>query len=169
MYEVYGGIVTHAGEIVHGKTSAIHHDGMGVFKGLPTPLNAVRYHSLAGRPDTLPDCLTVTCRTENGIIQGVRHKVKLLSRGRTSAVVLIAISMLPTLLRRHSLRPRQTFVLEGVQFHPESILTEHGKEMLANFLTWHEPCRPVALRDARPEVVPDGNAGQSSIPVTTAS
>ena len=76
MYEVYGGVVTHAGEIVHGKTSAVTHDGRGVFAGLPSPLNVVRYHSLAGRPDTLPECLEVTCVTASGVIQGVRHKVR---------------------------------------------------------------------------------------------
>ncbi len=80
MYEVYGGTVTHAGEILHGKTSAMTHDGLGVFAGLPSPLNAVRYHSLAGTRATLPNCLEVTCTSESGVIQGVRHKVRLLPR-----------------------------------------------------------------------------------------
>lgn len=108
MYEVYGGTVTHAGEIMHGKTSDMHHDAQGIFAGLPSPFKAVRYHSLAGTPDTLPAELEVTCRTANGIIQGVRHK---------------------------------TLAVEGVQFHPESILTEHGHAMLRNFLAWRSPLR----------------------------
>ena len=106
MYEVYGGVVTHAGEIVHGKTSAITHDGAGVFAGLPSPFKAVRYHSLAGTPETLPSCLVVTATSSRldgsgTVIQGVRHV---------------------------------EYVLEGVQFHPERILTEHGHAMLKNFL-----------------------------------
>jgi anthranilate/para-aminobenzoate synthase component II len=74
MFEVFGGVVTHAGEIVHGKTSQMTHDGRGCFAGVPSPFAAVRYHSLAGRADTLPACLEVTCTTANGIIQGVRHR-----------------------------------------------------------------------------------------------
>lgn len=111
MYEVFGGRVSEAGEVVHGKASLMAHDGEGVFKGLPSPLRAVRYHSLAGEVATLPPALRVTCRTiaaadggENAAfetIQGVRHV---------------------------------TYTLEGVQFHPESVLTEHGHAMLANFL-----------------------------------
>ena len=97
----FGGVVGHAGEIRHGKTSMINHDGEGVFKGVDNPFEAVRYHSLAIEPDSLPDVLKVTARTDNGIIMGVRHKA------------------LP---------------VEGVQFHPESIMTEPGKQLLQNFL-----------------------------------
>ncbi|MBM3959031.1 MAG: aminodeoxychorismate/anthranilate synthase component II [SAR202 cluster bacterium] len=97
----YGGVVAGAGEIRHGKTSQIRHDGKGVFQGLPNPFNAVRYHSLAITPESVPADLEVTARTDNGVIMGVRHR---------------------------SLR------VEGVQFHPESILTEPGKALLSNFL-----------------------------------
>ena len=97
----FGGVVGHAGEIRHGKTSMINHDGEGVFKGVDNPFEAVRYHSLAIEPDSLPDVLEVTARTDNGIIMGVRHK---------------------------------TLPVEGVQFHPESIMTEPGKQLLQNFL-----------------------------------
>ena len=86
---------------MHGKTSAVTHDGAGLFAGLPSPLRATRYHSLAAVESTLPACLRVTARAEAGGIQGVRHA---------------------------------TLTVEGVQFHPESILTEHGKDMLQNFL-----------------------------------
>jgi anthranilate synthase / indole-3-glycerol phosphate synthase / phosphoribosylanthranilate isomerase len=101
IYDVYGGVVAGAGEIKHGKTSAIDHDGKGVFAGIPSPFTAVRYHSLAGTPDTQPIGLNVTAKSESGIIMGVRH---------------------------HDL------TVEGVQFHPESIATEYGKELLQNFL-----------------------------------
>ncbi len=97
----YGGIVDHAGEIKHGKTSLIHHDGKGVFSGLTNPFPAVRYHSLAAKRNSLPDCLEVSARTDNDIIMGLRH-------------------------REHQ--------VEGVQFHPESIATEAGKDLLKNFL-----------------------------------
>ena len=99
--DAYGGRVSGAGEIVHGKTSVIHHDGRGVFQGLPNPFETIRYHSLAIEPATVPDCLEVTARTEKGVIMGVRHK-------------------------QHP--------VEGIQFHPESILTEVGKDLLRNFL-----------------------------------
>ena len=101
IYDVYGGTVTGAGEIKHGKTSRIHHDGKGVFAGIPEDFVAVRYHSLAGTPDTQPPPLEVTATSESGVIMGVRHK---------------------------------ELTVEGVQFHPESIATEHGKELLKNFL-----------------------------------
>ena len=97
----YGGIVGNAGEIMHGKTSPVHHDGKGVFRGLPNPFNAVRYHSLAIFRENLPEELEVTAWTENGLIMGVRHK---------------------------------EYPVEGIQFHPESIMTENGKELLSNFL-----------------------------------
>lgn len=104
--EVYGGIVESAGEIRHGKTSLIHHNEKGVFAGLPNPFEAVRYHSLAIRPDSMPDELEVTAWTDKGIIMGVRHK---------------------------------TLPIEGVQFHPESIMTAVGKRLLSNFLKMTAP------------------------------
>ena len=99
--ESFGGIVMGAGEIMHGKTSLIHHDGKGVFLGIPSPFMAIRYHSLVIQNETLPDELEVSAWTDNGIIMGVRHK------------------SLPVV---------------GIQFPPESILTEYGKELLSNFL-----------------------------------
>ena len=99
--ESFGGIVMGAGEIMHGKTSLIHHDGKGVFLGIPSPFMAIRYHSLVIQNETLPDELEVSAWTDNGIIMGVRHK---------------------------------SLPVEGIQFHPESILTEYGKELLSNFL-----------------------------------
>ena len=99
--EAYGATVTGAGEIKHGKMSLIRHDGKGVFEGLPNPFEAVRYHSLAIVPDTLPPELEATAWSESGVLMGVRHK---------------------------------EITLEGVQFHPESILTKPGKQLLANFL-----------------------------------
>jgi anthranilate synthase/aminodeoxychorismate synthase-like glutamine amidotransferase len=99
--EVFGGVVEGAGEIMHGKVSQITHDGRGVFTGLSSPLAATRYHSLAIRPDTVPDVLEVSARSESGVIMGVRHK---------------------------------TLPVEGVQFHPESILTPDGHAILRNFL-----------------------------------
>ena len=99
--EAFGGIVIGAGEIMHGKTSLIHHDGKGVFLGIPTPFRAIRYHSLVIQNESLPDELEVSAWTDNGIIMGVRHK---------------------------------NLPVEGIQFHPESIITEYGKELLSNFL-----------------------------------
>jgi anthranilate synthase/aminodeoxychorismate synthase-like glutamine amidotransferase len=101
IYDVFGGTVEGAGEILHGKLSTIHHDGKGVFAGLPPDYRAVRYHSLAGTPPTLPDALEVTAKTDSGIIMGVRHR---------------------------------ELTVEGVQFHPESVGTEYGHELLKNFL-----------------------------------
>lgn len=101
IYDVYGGTVTGAGEIRHGKISKIKHDGRGVFAGIPDGFAACRYHSLAGTAATLPDELTVTATSESGVIMGVRHK---------------------------------ELTVEGVQFHPESIATDHGKDLLRNFL-----------------------------------
>ena len=92
----------HAGQIMHGKVSLIHHEHAGVFRDLKQPLVATRYHSLVIEKDTLPDVLEVTAWTDDGAIMGVRHK---------------------------------TLAVEGVQFHPESILTEQGRELLNNFLT----------------------------------
>ena len=102
----YGGIVGRAGEIMHGKTSLIHHDGKGVFRGIPNPFEAIRYHSLAVYPQDLPDCLEVSAWTDKGIIMGLRHK---------------------------------EYPVEGVQFHPESIVTVVGKDVLRNFLDRVEP------------------------------
>jgi anthranilate synthase/aminodeoxychorismate synthase-like glutamine amidotransferase len=101
IYDVYGGTVAGAGEIKHGKTSTISHDGKGVFRGIPQPFTAIRYHSLAGTPETQPAELEVTARSESGVIMGVRHR---------------------------------ELTIEGVQFHPESIATEHGHDLLRNFL-----------------------------------
>lgn len=98
----YGGVVGRAPELLHGKTSAVEHQGLGVFAGLPSPFTATRYHSLAAEPQSVPDELVVTARTESGVIMGLRHRE------------------LP---------------VEGVQFHPESVLTEWGHLMLANWLT----------------------------------
>jgi len=97
----YGGRVGHAGEIKHGKSSLISHDGRGLFRGLPNPFPAIRYHSLAVMRKSLPDCLEVSAWTDNNIIMGLRHR---------------------------------EYPVEGVQFHPESILTEVGKDLLRNFL-----------------------------------
>lgn len=116
IFSIYGGEVKFAGEILHGKTSPLHHDSKGVYAGLPQDLPVTRYHSLAGTHVTLPDCLEVSSWIEKGedagkgVIMGVRHK---------------------------------EFVVEGVQFHPESILTAEGRIMLKNFLlmrggTWAE-------------------------------
>ena len=104
--QVFGGNIIHAKEIMHGKTSPIHHNNHGVFSGLSNPYIATRYHSLVIEKETLPECLEITAWTENedgsmDEIMGIRHK---------------------------------EFDIEGVQFHPESILTEHGHDLLENFL-----------------------------------
>lgn len=99
--QAFGGEVVSAMEIMHGKTSAIEHDGTGVFAGLSNPFTATRYHSLAVRPDSVPECLQVTARTPDGEIMGLSHRS----------------------------RP-----VHGVQFHPESIASQHGHDLLANFL-----------------------------------
>jgi len=104
--QAFGGDIVHAGEIMHGKTSPIHHDNSGIFKGLSNPVTATRYHSLVIDKNTLPDCFEITAwtQTEDGEldeIMGIQHK---------------------------------TLPIEGVQFHPESILTEQGHELLKNFL-----------------------------------
>lgn len=104
--QAFGGKIVHANAIMHGKTSMIQHNGEGVFKGIPSPFEATRYHSLVIEKKSLPDCLAVTAWTENengeiDEIMGVRHK---------------------------------ELDVEGVQFHPESILTEHGHTLLKNFL-----------------------------------
>ncbi len=99
--EAYGAVVGRAPELLHGKTSRVHHDGVGVLTGLPDPFTATRYHSLAIDPATVPDVLEVTARTDSGVIMAVKHR---------------------------------TLAVEGVQFHPESVLTEGGHRMLANWL-----------------------------------
>lgn len=105
--QAFGGKVIRAGTIMHGKTSLIHHTGVGVFSGLKNPYTATRYHSLVIEKNSIPDCLEVTgwTETEDGELEeimGIRHK---------------------------------TLDIEGVQFHPESILSEHGHDMLRNFIT----------------------------------
>jgi len=97
----YGAKVGHTSEIMHGKSSVIHHDGRGILAGLPNPFPAIRYHSLAVVRETLPQCLEVSAWTSDGIIMGLRHR---------------------------------QFPTEGVQFHPESIMTEVGKDLLRNFI-----------------------------------
>ena len=99
--QAFGGEIVAAKRIMHGKISAITHSGAGVFKGLPSPLNVVRYHSLAAKKSTLPQCFEITATAEDGEIMAIRHKE------------------LP---------------IEGVQFHPESIMTSGGKRLLANFI-----------------------------------
>ena len=107
--QVFGGKIVHARQIMHGKTSMVHHKGTGVFSGLEYPYEATRYHSLVIDKATLPDCLEITAWTQNedgsmDEIMGVRHK---------------------------------SLAVEGVQFHPESILTQYGHELLQNFINTH--------------------------------
>ena len=99
--EAFGGKVIRAQQVMHGKTSPIHHTGVGVFKDLPNPFTVIRYHSLAIERSSIPDCLEITAWTDDGEIMGVRHK---------------------------------DYYIEGVQFHPESILSEHGHALLRNFV-----------------------------------
>jgi anthranilate synthase component II len=111
--QAYGGNIVHAGRVMHGKTSMMHHTGKGVFARLPDPFEATRYHSLVIEKHSLPECLEVTAwtRNEDGSLEeimGVRHK---------------------------------TLPVEGVQFHPESILTQHGHDLLRNFLNQEVPSR----------------------------
>jgi anthranilate synthase/aminodeoxychorismate synthase-like glutamine amidotransferase len=101
--QCFGGRVVHANRLMHGKTSLIFHDGQGVFKKIPSPFNATRYHSLIVEKESLPSCLIISAWTEEGEIMGLRHR---------------------------------EMVVEGVQFHPESILTEHGLKLLQNFLDY---------------------------------
>jgi anthranilate synthase/aminodeoxychorismate synthase-like glutamine amidotransferase len=99
--QVFGGSVVRAPQVMHGKTSVIHHTGRGVFEGLPDPIEATRYHSLVVDRASVPDVLEITAQTEDGIVMGLRHR---------------------------------ELDVEGVQFHPESILTARGHDLLANFL-----------------------------------
>jgi para-aminobenzoate synthetase component 2 len=110
--EVYGAVVSRAPELLHGRTSQVHHHQRTVFAGLPDPFTATRYHSLAVVDGTVPDELTITARTAGGVIMGLRHR---------------------------------EYPIEGVQFHPESVLTQGGHRLLANWLA--DCCRPEA-RDA---------------------
>ncbi len=105
--QAYGGKVVQADELMHGKTSPVLHNGEGLFKDLPLPLTATRYHSLIAERESLPDCLEVTAWLEDGTIMGLRHRT----------------------------HPH----LQGVQFHPESVLTEAGHQLLTNFLRLTEP------------------------------
>ena len=99
--EAFGGEIIKAKKLMHGKTSMIQHDGKTIFKGLPNPFEATRYHSLVVNRANLPDCFEITAESDDGEIMGIRHK---------------------------------ELVVEGVQFHPESILTVHGKDLLKNFI-----------------------------------
>ncbi|MCE2838936.1 MAG: aminodeoxychorismate/anthranilate synthase component II [Cyanobium sp. 49614_E6] len=101
--QAFGGRVVRAPQLMHGKTSPVHHNNGGVFAGLPDPLTATRYHSLIAERSSLPECLEVTAWLEDGTIMGLKH--------------------------------RQHHALQGVQFHPESVLTQAGHQLLANFLT----------------------------------
>ncbi|MBO9605933.1 MAG: aminodeoxychorismate/anthranilate synthase component II [Paenibacillaceae bacterium] len=100
--QAFGGDVVRAERLMHGKTSPIFHDGKTIFRDLPSPFTATRYHSLIVKRETLPDCLEISAYTEEGEIMGLRHK---------------------------------EYAVEGVQFHPESIITDHGLRILRNFLT----------------------------------
>ncbi|KAG2236640.1 hypothetical protein INT48_000195 [Thamnidium elegans] len=141
MFEVYGGTVSYAGDIVHGKTSPIKHDSRGLFKGVPQNNLVTRYHSLAGMPSTMPDTLEVTSTTEDGVIMGVRHK---------------------------------EYTVEGLQFHPESILCENGHTMIANFLsltggTWVENPGAGVLPNKLREPSPSTSAETKAAAVTAAA
>ncbi|QLG74672.1 hypothetical protein HG535_0G05550 [Zygotorulaspora mrakii] len=125
MFDVFGGDVAYAGEIVHGKTSSIFHDNKGVFRNIPQGVSVTRYHSLAGLEKSLPEELEVTATTENGVIMGVRHK---------------------------------KYTVEGVQFHPESILTEEGHLMIRNILstsggTWEENSKNLKSMNAKGSIL----------------
>ncbi|MBB6092809.1 anthranilate synthase/aminodeoxychorismate synthase-like glutamine amidotransferase [Povalibacter uvarum] len=111
LVEVFGGKVVRAGRLMHGKTSLVHHDGRGVFVDMPEPFEAGRYHSLIAQPQSMPDALEVTARTDEGEIMGVRHK---------------------------------TLAVEGVQFHPESVLTPQGPVLMGNFLKLRSGRREIA-------------------------
>jgi anthranilate synthase/aminodeoxychorismate synthase-like glutamine amidotransferase len=106
--EVFGGKVVRAGRLMHGKVSMVHHDGQGLFAGMPEPFEAGRYHSLIAAPQSMPEVLEVTARTPEGEIMGARHR---------------------------------RLVVEGVQFHPESVLTPQGPTLLGNFLAYRSGTR----------------------------
>lgn len=109
--QAFGGRIIRAKQVMHGKVSPIFHENSGVFRGLPNPFMATRYHSLIIERESLPDCLEITAWTETGEIMGIRHR---------------------------------TLAIEGVQFHPESVLSEHGHQLLKNFLQFthtHHPTK----------------------------
>jgi len=106
--QAFGGDVVRADKLMHGKTSAIKHDGRTIFAGVPSPFTATRYHSLIVKRETLPDVLEISAETDEGEIMGLRHR---------------------------------EYVVEGVQFHPESIMTEDGMRLLRNFLAYKEGVR----------------------------
>jgi len=106
---VYGGQVIRATIPTHGKSSMIYHDGKTIYKNLPNPFEAGRYHSLVVKKDTLPSSLVLTAETKDGVVMGIRHK---------------------------------DYVVEGVQFHPESIMTDAGHDVLRNFLNFSQPRWP---------------------------
>ena len=108
LVEVFGGKVVRAARLMHGKTSSVHHDGRGILAGLPEPFEAGRYHSLIAQPQSLPDVLEVSARTDEGEIMAVRHR---------------------------------ELAVEGVQFHPESVLTPQGPLLMDNFLRQSSPRR----------------------------
>ena len=108
LVEVFGGKVVRAARLMHGKTSHVHHDGRGILAGLPEPFEAGRYHSLIAQPQSLPDVLEVSARTDEGEIMAVRHR---------------------------------DLTVEGVQFHPESVLTPQGPMLMDNFLRQRSPRR----------------------------
>jgi para-aminobenzoate synthetase component 2 len=122
----FGATVTRAPELLHGKTSEVHHDGTGVLAGLPSPFVATRYHSLAVERDALPPELLVTARTESGVVMGVRH---------------------------------ESLPIDGVQFHPESVLTQGGHRMVANWLSRCGATVPDALVESLAREVEAMRAG----------
>lgn len=124
--EAFGGEVRGAGEVRHGKLSRVEHDGRGVFAGLPSGFNAIRYHSLSIQDESVPAALEVTARSDSGVIMGVRHR---------------------------------QYAVEGIQFHPESIMTEHGKELLKNFLAMREGSGRVRETNHSPLPTPHSRAG----------
>ena len=123
----FGGNIVRAGELMHGKSSDIHHDGHGVFLDLPNPFEAIRYHSLVIERDSVPASLAITAETKNGLIMGVRH-------------------------REHP--------IEGVQFHPESIMTAVGKDLLRNFLVQARAWRAAAPHPPAPSPSPSDREGE---------
>ncbi|CAA9555630.1 MAG: Anthranilate synthase, amidotransferase component @ Para-aminobenzoate synthase, amidotransferase component [uncultured Thermomicrobiales bacterium] len=129
----FGGEIVRAPVVMHGKLSAIRHDGRGVFADLPQEFTATRYHSLIVERDTLPDCLEISAETTDGIIMGLRHR---------------------------------RYAVEGVQFHPEAILTEHGHEMLRNFLSRQSSVVSRQGRDDMPEIATDPRGQPTAFAVT---
>lgn len=127
--EAFGATVDRAPELLHGKTSLVHHTGEGVLHGLPNPFTATRYHSLAVLPQTLPDCLVQTGWTESGVMMSIRHR---------------------------------ELAIEGVQFHPESVLTQGGHRMLANWLATCGDPGAVERSQGLAPVVPAHPAGTFS-------